>query len=75
MEDITNQMINETMEQVTVEPVCVKSKPGRKRKYNTEEERKEARRQQNRAYRERKRKQLIEQRRAESNKSNACEAD
>ena len=40
-------------------------RPGRKRKYQTDEERKEARRLQNRAYRERKRKALEELRRAE----------
>lgn len=42
------------------------NKPGRKRKYHTEEERKEARRLQNKAYRERKQKALIEMRRAQN---------
>lgn len=47
----------------------VKSTKGRKPKYNSDDERKEARREQNKLYRERKRKELEDLRRAEAKRT------
>ena len=55
MSEITIPYNEET---ITETPVVTKSKRGRKPKYATDEERKEAKRLQNKAYRERK-KQLV----------------
>ena len=60
MSEITIPYNEET---ITETPVVTKSKRGRKPKYATDEERKEAKRLQNKAYRERKKQELIQLRR------------
>ena len=58
-------MSTETIEQIPDQQPSekIKSKRGRKLKYTTDEERKEARRKQQKEYRDRKRNELIELRR------------
>lgn len=70
-EYIPPQTETETETNSDQEEKQVKGKRGRKAKYSTEEERKEARRIQQKAYRERKRNELIDLRRkAQQNETN-----